>query len=382
MWCAMKYKFKISHIVIASVNAAAIAAALILTAVGSSLAESQDCNLAYERWKGENTEDFAQISCYFSETADFSVSGVNSARSQLMTELSNAAYDTAGNEKPFIDAYSCYVGNNTVKGDISGKTNAEITAVGGDFFFFHNYELADGAYISENDTGNDGAVIDTELAWMLYGSDDVAGMNLYIGNVQFYISGVVKMPDTKADKMCSDDTPKIYISYGKASELNGGSGSMSGEMLQVQEGYTNVSAYECILPEPVENFGTSTFKKIIGDTYMDKVSVISNSERFSPKKRCSALKNIEKSVIHDDGIRFPVWENASRIVEFKLSYIYAARKYLLFIPILTLLVLGVKLFIFWEKNKVRLKKAAMAFIRSKLPKRNKNKPTTERINLS
>lgn len=376
----MKYKFKISHIIIASVNAAAIAASIVLTAVGGSLAKSQDYNLAYERWKGDNTEDFAQISCYFSESAGFAQNSVNSARSQLISALTDAAYDTADNTHPFIDAYSGYYGTETVRSDINGRANAEITAVGGDFFFFHDFELADGAYISDDDLSKDGAVIDRETAWLLYGSDDVAGMNLYIGNIQFYISGVIENPDTKADKLCADDTPKVYISYEKASELSGSTAQMS----EYSTGFDKVTAYECIMPEPVENFGSTTFKKIIGDSYMDKVSVISNSERFTPKKRCKALKNIEKTVIHNDGIRYPAWENASRIVEFKLSYIYTARKYLLFLPTATLLFLCIKLFILWQKNKAELKKAALSFIRKRLPKKNKNttKPTTERINLS
>ena len=369
-------KIKPIHIIVLSANAAAVAAALILTAVGSSLAESQNYNLAYERWKGSSSYDFSQISCFFSDNAGFSVNNVNSARSLLVSALTDASYDTANNT-PFVDAYSCYVANAPVKCDISGKSNADITAVGGDFFFFHDFELVDGSYFSDNDTMQDGAVIDRELAWFLYGSDDVSGMNIYINGIRCYIAGVIKNPDTKADRLCASKAPKAYISYETASAMQ--LSNSDSKDSSFASDFTRISNYECIIPEPVKNFGLTTMKKIIGNEYGDNVSVINNSERFSPKKRCKALKNIEKSVIRSDSVRLPAWENASRITEFKLSYIYTARKYLLFLPALTILFLLVKLFCLWQKNKNTYKKAVFERLRSKLTRT--KKPATERINL-
>ena len=43
----------------------------------------------------------------------------------------------------------------------------------------------------------DGAVIDKELAWSLYGSVNVAGMSIYLNDVKLYISGVIDNPRTK-----------------------------------------------------------------------------------------------------------------------------------------------------------------------------------------
>lgn len=46
----------------------------------------------------------------------------------------------------------------------------------------------------------DGAVIDKNLAWALYGSEKVSGMNIYINGVKFYIAGVIDLPGTEAEK--------------------------------------------------------------------------------------------------------------------------------------------------------------------------------------
>ena len=73
------------------------------------------------------------------------------------------------------------------------------------------------------------------------------------------------------------------------------------------------------------------------------------------------MKNISKSVVRNDGIRLPYWENASRITEFRITFLYTARKYILFIPFLTLLYFIVKGFILYQKYKGRMKQNVTGF---------------------
>lgn len=66
----------------------------------------------------------------------------------------------------------------------------------------------------------DGAVIDKNLAWALYGSEKVSGMNIYINGVKFYIAGVIDLPETEAEKKTAGSSPKAYISYDMASQVS------------------------------------------------------------------------------------------------------------------------------------------------------------------
>ena len=100
-----------------------------------------------------------------------------------------------------------------VSGDASGHSDAEITAVGGDYFFlFRDFKLASGSFFSEKDLMQTGAVIDSQLAWDLYGSDEVTGMNIYINNVKLYISGVIETPSTKPEEaLRRQNSEGLYI---------------------------------------------------------------------------------------------------------------------------------------------------------------------------
>ncbi|MCQ2460037.1 MAG: ABC transporter permease [Ruminococcus sp.] len=359
----MKKKLKPVQTAVISLNAAAVVSALILTAVGNSMAHSQRYNYAAERWQGDSDEHYSQVSCFFSEDAGFSTDSVNSVRQQINTALKNAAYDTTAMSKPFSDSYSSYVGIYDTRSEINGRAQAEINAVGGDFFLIHNYELIHGSYISQDDLMQDGAVIDSELAWNLYGSDDVAGMSIYINGIQCYISGIIKSSSGKTEKECAGENPKAFISYTTASSLSMNSSSFGEPQMNK---FSRITCYECIMPEPVENFGTSTMQTAVADSYKDKVSLVSNSKRFSSSVRTKAMKNISKSVVRNDGIRLPYWENASRITEFRITFLYTARKYILFIPFLTLLYFIVKGFILYQKYKGRMKQNVTGFFEKKL----------------
>lgn len=51
---------------------------------------------------------------------------------------------------------------------------------------FHPLKLITGSYFSGNDLMQDYCIIDQDAAWQLFGSNDVVGMTVYIGNVPPY----------------------------------------------------------------------------------------------------------------------------------------------------------------------------------------------------
>lgn len=350
-------KIKLKKLILSSLNVAAVVGIVILTMAGSHTARIYTDNYTAEKWQGESDEDYSQMSCFFGSDSGMDTSRIRSVRGQIMTALKNASFNTESGNRLFTDAYSYDTGTAAVKCDTSRRADADIIAVGGDFFYFHSFPLVSGAYFSEDDTMQDGAVIDRELAWELYGSDDIAGKNIYINGVKCYISGVVEAPKDKASRRCMGKAMRAYISYDMASAV-----SERTALTDEDKSSQRIGCYECVLPEPVENFAEKTVKDVFGQDYKGNVSFVSATGRFAPLRREKAFKRISDSVIHSDGIKLPFWENASRIAEYKLSWLYAARHILIMIPALTLAWLGYRLIRLYSRNKSRLKNSIAAFI--------------------
>ena len=353
----MRPVFKKRHIIAAAVNAAAVAGALILTAAGSAAAKSQNYNYAADRWNSTGKKDYTQISCFFSEDAGFTKNSIKSVKGSLMSKLEEASITPEEGKTLIPDAYSTRAGRAEVTCDIVGRTEAEITAVGGEFFLFHEMRLLSGSYISDSDIMQDGAVIDRQLAWLLYGSENVIGMNIYINNVKLYIAGVTDTPSTDPEERCAGDTPRAYISYYAAGQIFGGGDEGYMGMSDPSESFTKITCYECIVPDPVENFAYSALDKQLSETYKGHISIVNNSERFDSKKRAKALKKLDEYAVRSDDVVYPYWENASRLVEVRLSLIYGARRLLLAIPFITLVWLVIKAYRTFMRKKEGLKKA-------------------------
>ena len=201
----MIVKKPLLYAVIAGVNAVSLTAALALTLAGGAIARSQTYNGAAQRWDRDGGS--TQISCFFSDDAGFNTDGMYALRAKLNSELTAAASGPNGMVPEIADAYSTPIGS------------AYVTAVGGDFFLFRDFRLLSGAYFSDGDIMQDGAVIERSLAFTLYGSSNVAGQLIYIDGVQFYISGVIDDPTDKYQKRTADEMPRVYVSYKGAESL-------------------------------------------------------------------------------------------------------------------------------------------------------------------
>jgi hypothetical protein len=354
----MRSKIKLKHKIITAINAAAVAGAIILTVIGSSAAKAQRYNYAWQRWKCDSKENYGQVSCYLGKEAGFDLNSVNSVRNQLLSKLSDASVTPQEGKKLISYAYSTPVGNATMTCDATRRVDADFTAVGGDFFFFRNFTLRSGSFFSDDDLMHNGAVIDRKAAFTLYGSDDIIGKNLYVNNVKLFVMGVIDLPATKAEKSCVNDIPKAYITY-DAADLIFGEGSYDSTGLNNGSGLKRVTCFECISPDPVENFTYNiiTGKNSIAEQYKGKISVVDNKKRFEPKTRIKALKKIDDFVVVKEDVIYPYWENASRMTDVKLSFIYGARRLLLIIPVITMAVLFIKALMLYNRKKAGLKKA-------------------------
>lgn len=335
----MRVKKRLLYAVIAGLNAVSLAAALALTIAGSSIARTQSYNRAAQKWDRDG--ESSQISCYFSDDAGFTTDGVYALRAHLNKTLQDAVSRPDGKTPEIPDAYSTPIGSDLITGDNTGKGEAELTAVGGEFFLFRDFRLLSGAYFSDRDLMQDGAVIERSLAWTLYGSANVAGQNIYIGGVQFYIAAVIDDPTDKYQKRTINELPRVYVSYKGAEQLPSvryssqeqGYGGYTGGDAPAQ--LRKVSCYECIMYDPVENFAYSTVNKYLKDMYKGKYKAVNNTKRFTSSAMVKAYKKRSDYAVRKDTITYPYWENASRIAEFKISPLYYIRRLCFVIPALT-----------------------------------------------
>lgn len=361
-------RIKKRYIILSAVNMLSLAGFLVLSLIGGSQAGKQAYNYACERWGGEDSDDYAQISCFMSESSGFTTDSINMVRGSVLSSLQEISVVPEEGQKLCPDAYSAPVGKATVISDIKGRSEAEITAVGGDFFNIHNFRLIDGSYFNDDDIMQDGAVIDRTLAWSLYGSYEISGMNITINGTQFYISGVIETPQTDEEQKCAGELPRAYISYDGASGFAGSGGfgtdDLKDEDVTSSGKFNTISCYEIIMPDPVEGYALKSVKTAM-EGYGNEAAVIQNNDRFDAFKRLKALKNLSLLAVKDNQIIYPYWENAARITEFKLSFIYLAAIVFLIIPAATLLWLIIK----GIKTLKRNKEKYISFFKNKIKKK-------------
>ncbi|MDE6783848.1 MAG: ABC transporter permease [Ruminococcus sp.] len=338
----MKFR-KLIYSAVAGVNIISAAVWVILTVAGNSIAESQSYNYGAERW--DESGGSTQISCFFTEDAGFTTDIAGGIRADMLSQLKNISIVPEEGKELIPEAYSTPAGKMTIRCDTTGRSEAEVTAVGGDFFLFRGFTLLDGAYFSSDDIMQDGAVIDRGLAWALYGSYNVAGMNIYINGTKFYIAGVIDNPQTKEEKQTAAEFPRAYISYDGINLIQGTESAQESGIMK------KITVYECIAPNPVENFAYNAVSEYLKSSYDGKVSVVSNSERFQPSVRAKSFRKLSDYAVADKPVVYPYWENASRIAEFRLSGIYFYRRLTYVIPVLTILWLLFLLYRLIEKTR-------------------------------
>ncbi len=309
----------------------------VLTAVNSSLClESQ---MAAERWEGDGTMNYAQVSVFMGKEAGF-----DTTLADGIAETIDAAMVTASLEAPSEDArlwyYACStpIGTLPVSGNKNNSGNVLATAVGGDFFTMHPMTLLDGSYISPNDLMKDRAVLDELAAWQLFGSSKVSGREFILNDQRCIVAGVIRQESDYATDAAYGETARIYISYDFYAQMQSGGmtgDAMSAEMTSDMMGMTQgsyVGCYEAVLPDPVRNFALNTVTDAFGTR--DCMHIIRNTDRNSLSRRWKNLCHIHDMVISVDSTAYPYWENAARIMDYDSAVLLGAQIFFMIYPVL------------------------------------------------
>ena len=168
----------------------------------------------------------------------------------------------------------------------------------------------------------DRLVLDETLAWQLFGSSDVAGMEVQIGSRMYPVAGVVAQETDYASEKAYGEIPRMYISF-----------DLYEDWMAERGGTTSITCYEMVLPDPVRNFARNTFEQSVG--MGGNMKILQNTDRFSIANRWKNLCSLHDMMVISDSLAYPFWENAVRIVDFDLALLLAGQIVFLVYPLLT-----------------------------------------------
>ena len=284
-----------------------------------SLSRSMSAQQAAERWRGESGQDFAQVSCFVPVDEALSLNQIYGFRSKMLQELNKAALDSEGSDGLWRDAW-CAVGKLGVSSD-KAVGEASVIAVGGDFFSFHPLRLLSGDYLREDDLMNDRVLLDPELAWLLFGGTDLAGMEMKIKDRIFLIAGVVEREKDEASRKAYTAGQGLYMSYEAYKELTESE---------------SITAYEYVLADPVKNFAVNIAK----DNFpIGRGEILQNSGRFSYERLFGLIPKLDERAMQGMGMIYPYWENAARVTENRCARLLLTAILLAVLPLVSLILL-------------------------------------------
>jgi hypothetical protein len=284
-----------------------------------------------KRWSDDGS--FSQVSCFFDSGSGLSEDALVPLRYQLneaLTEAGISAETETETGRFLVDAYSA-VSTLTIA-STRGSTDARAVGVGGDFFLFHPMTLLSGTYFDGDDLNSDGVILDEDVAWKLFGSYNVDGMEVTIGDVVYPVRGVVRRSTGAYSKAAGEEDATIYVSYGilpvDASEMTGS---------------VPIETYELLIRTPVTGFGVTSLTEALGldeGTY----EMVENSSRFSLSHRWKVLKEFGARSMRTSNLVLPYWENRARAYEDAAVLFMLLEGLLLLYPAIYILYLLIALF--------------------------------------
>lgn len=266
--------------------------------------------MAASRWSEEGM--VAQISIMYpvSDTEKTEELYFTDLSHQIQKKLDESAYsDLSGKKDKSGISFPCAV---SITGKISINSDSaglELTAYGveKDFFIFHPMNLLNGSYLYDDDVMDDGVILDEDAAWKLFGSSDIAGQSVMIGNVPHIVKGVIKKDEGKFAKAAGLDEPMCFLSL-KSLKAYG----------RIYGSYD----YEMIIPDPVDGSAIKLVREVLSERADDLV-IVENSYRYNRDRMVDI--NREKGIrsMSTKGVVFPYYENIARAWEdvFALGYL-------------------------------------------------------------
>lgn len=266
-----------------------------------------------QRWSAEG--DAAQISAFYAEDGAEDENYFKGIAQSVVKALQTASIVNENeNARLWIDAVS----KNGKVTLTTSRGSIEVNALGvsGEFFQFHPQKLLYGSLFSQDSMMQDGIVIDEDIAWQLFGSSNVAGMQVMIGQVPHYITGVIERADGKLERAAGLEKPVCYMSLESLQKYG-----------KVNGGFT----YEIVMPNPIKNFAYTTIQTAIG-AENENVILIENSTRFDLLPLFWIIRDFGIRSMSFKDVVYPYWENIARGREDILALLLLIKCFLFILP--------------------------------------------------
>lgn len=255
---------------------------------------------AGKRWSSDG-ERFAVITMYCEDGSAVSADTAEGWVNQIDNALLNSSVSPK-NENARSWTYTYIAEDNMRVTGPMGSANAEIMAVGGDFFVFHQMKFTYGSAFLNDKSNPMGVVIDRDLAWKLFGAENIVGMTLTINDIEFTVVGIAEKES--ADGIYGDtygDSPRMYMNYAGYVKVAGDE--------------SHITMFEAALPNSVKSFAMNIFDGAV-PVNEDTSSVQEVTERFSLSSRFNNMKALKYSWIRENKIEYPYWENEAKVYDY------------------------------------------------------------------
>ncbi len=331
-----------------------------------------------KRWAADGSA--AQISCFFSEDAGLTQDSIPELEYNLLHGLEAASITGASlglpEAVPLLE--DCWSASGKIEISHNGVTvSCGAVGTGGAYFLFHPLRLLDGDYYRPEEIMKDRVMLDEETAWALFGSSDIEGQIIEIGDVPHYVAGVYKRDQDPVSRAAGLNGRCVYVSletlqaHGSGGFRDEGSADTPGEaevrdqqpaadaetaeaggssVLESAESKESagllIDCYEVVMPNPVTGFAEKIVSSQLG-TDPSLVTVVDNSRRFSGESLRLILAGWIRRGMQTVPMRYPFWENRARAWEniFALMF-FLENMTRIFAGFLTIL-----LVIFWYRHR-------------------------------
>ncbi len=290
---------------------------------GNALARDLQSQQQAQRWQGESQMDFGQVSCFLPANAPASLEQLYDFRQSASQRLTEAAVE-GELQSLYRDCWSA-AGKAAVSSPL-GSGEAEILAVGGDFFQFHPVRLLSGSYLQESDLMQDRVLLDEDLAWLLFGGTELQGLSFKINGQNFVVAGVIDREQDEENAIAWQGEMGLFMSYEAWSALN-------------EE--TGVSCYEFVMAQPVKDFAISFAREKFP---VKEAELLDNTARFSWGTLWDVLGDFGRRSMQQKPIAYPYWENAARYTEDHCALLLLVGSVLSVPALLLLAITSVRLF--------------------------------------
>ncbi len=255
---------------------------------------------AGKRWSADGSR-YAVIGLYAEESAGISPDSAEGWTHSVDAKLSEASVTPSEGGRVWTYCY----GTDAVVSVTGpkGNANAETIAANGDFFVFHRMKFRYGSGFL-NDPGIPmGVVLDRDLAWRVFGAENVVGMTVTVSGEEYTVVGIAeKESSAGAYERAYGSAPRMYMSYAGFSKIGAG----------------NVTFFEAALPNPVKGFAYNIFTDSVPRNE-DSAALVEATDRFSLKNRYDNMKELAYAWVSANKIEFPYWENEARVYDYRAA---------------------------------------------------------------